>query len=481
MPRVSGPVWYTLAGVAVMAALVGLWLLVDPSNGTTPNDRRDTTGAATPAAGGDTGTAPTDAAPEAEVPGPPSADEVVADPKCRMVVGQRSASDVALVVLPLGDGAWYALVDGDGIEFEGTLPFVPERPVLGRRADGTVLAGFGFDDSLRIVHDGHVIYELDNVWDFDIANNGSSFYVVEPLAGGASRLIVRNLDLRQEHHFDLGTTIARTDRGLSASVSYSVDFAEVGVKPSLLRAGTNRFYPLTGGDPREVVVEHPDGMAPRVVSVFESSEVAYHAYIRLDAERAERGLPGQEWMVVKVQRTFDRGSESRTVVWAHDLLAIGPLTLQQSEDGNLLLLAGPVSAFVLGAADGRRVFSHPRYRPIASVDGKRFVYPPRNRDNRLQLMSSRFVGNRLFFYKWTEGKPGEVVVEGVDLQLDGSRLNGLHMVHREVERMPDESELDFAMRTLLDPRNPIPCTEHAILDRRLEVRDGRLTYRRDAG
>ena len=87
--------------------------------------------------------------------------------------------------------------------------------------------------------------------------------------------------------------------------------------------------------------------------------MAYHAYSRLDAERRERGLPGQEWMVVKVQRTLDRGSESQTVVWAHDLLAIGPLTLQQSEDGNLLLLAGPVSAFVLGAADGRRVFSRP--------------------------------------------------------------------------------------------------------------------------
>lgn len=479
----SRPAWLTLAAVVVIviASLGILWFLGDPSSGPAPKDGRDTSDDTTSVPGGEPQTADAQPIAKPQVPVSPTADKVVADPDCRMVVGQRAVSDTALVVLPLGDGAWFALVDGDGIEFEGTLPFVPERPVLGRRADGTILAGFSFDDSLRIVHDGHVIYEFDNVWDFDIANNGSSFYVVEPLAGGASRLIVRNLDLRQEHHFDLGTTIARTDRGLSSSVSYSVEFAEVGVKPSLLRAGTNRFYPVTGGDPREVVVEHPDGMAPRVVSLFESSEVAYHAYSRHDAERTERGLPGQEWMVVKVQRTFERGSESRTVVWAHDLLAIGPLTLQQSEDGNLLLLAGPVSAFVLGAADGQRVFSYPVRRLIGSMGGKRFVDPPRDRNNRLRLMTSRFVGNRLFFYKWTEGKPGEVVVEGVDLQLNGSRLDGLRMVHREVERMPGESELDFAMRTLLDPRNPIPCTDHAILDRRLEVRDGRLTYQRDEG
>ncbi|MYD99602.1 MAG: hypothetical protein F4X98_19735 [Gammaproteobacteria bacterium] len=466
--------------MAVIVSLGTLWFLGDPSSGPAPKNGRDTSDDTTPVPAGEPPTADAQPAAKPQVRVSPTADEVVSDPDCRMVVGQRAVADTALVVLPLGDGAWFALVDGDGIEFEGTLPFVPERPVLGRRPDGTILAGFSFDGSLRIVHDGHVIYEFDNVWDFDIANNGSSFYVVEPLAGGASRLIVRNLDLRQEHHFDLGTTIARTDRGLSSSVSYSVEFAEVGVKPSLLRAGTNRFYPVTGGEPREVVVEHPDGMAPRVVSLFESSEVAYHAYIRFDAERTERGLPGQEWMVVKVQQSFDRGSQSRTVVWAHDLLAIGPLTLQQSEDGNLLLLAGPVSAFVLGAADGQQVFSYPSYRPIASMDGKRFVYPPRDRDNRLQLMTSRFVGNRLFFYKWTEGKPGEVVVEGVDIRLNGSRLDGLHMVHRDVEKMPDESDLDFAMRTLLDPRNPIPCTDHAILDRRLEVRDGRLTYQRDA-
>ena len=96
-------------------------------------------------------------------------------------------------------------------------------------------------------------------------------------------------------------------------------------------------------------------------------------------------------------------------------------------------------------------------------------------------MSSRFVGNRLFFYKWAEGKPGEVVVEGLEIRLDGSRVDEVHMEFHEVEQMPNESDLDFAMRTLLDPRNPMPCTDHAILDRRLEVRDGRLTYQRDAG
>ena len=230
-----------------------------------------------------------------------------------------------------------------------------------------------------------------------------------------------------------------------------------------------------GGVHREVVVEHPDGMVPRIISLFESSEVAYHAYNRLDPERAERGLPSHRWTIVKVQRTFERGSESSNLVWAHDLVAIGPLSMQQSENSTRLLLAGPVSAFVLDATDGRRVFSRPTHRAIGFVSDSRFVVPPRDRDRRLQLMSSRFVGNRLFLHKWTQGKPGDVFVEKFEFSPDGFRAVG----HR-VERMPDESDLDFAMRTELDPRNPVSCLEHATLDRRLEVRDGRLTYQRDA-
>jgi len=475
LPRVPGRAWLTLAVVAVTATLATLWFHGGEPVGSTPMAVRDTREAAT-AEPGSGETPPNASQPASQVWNAPTAEETVADPDCRMVVGQRTVSDTALVVLPLGDGAWFALVDGDGIEFDGTLPFVPERPALGKRADGTLLAGFSFEDELQIIHDGHVIYEFDNVWDFDIAHNGSSFYVVEPLAGGASRLIVRNLDLLQEHHFDLGTTISRTDSGLNASVSYSPEFAEVGVKPSLLRDGANRFYPVMGGEHREVIVEHPDGEAPRVVSLFESSEVAYHAYNRLDARRAERGLPSQHWTVVKVQRTFDRGSESNNLVWAHDLLAIGPLSLQRSEDGTRLLLAGPVSAFVLDAADGERVFEHPTWRMIVGILDNQYVIAPRDRDSRLQMMSSRFVGNRLFLHKWTQGKPEEVVVEEFGFSPDG-----FHATGRRVERMPDESDLDFALRTELDPRNPIPCTEHAILDRRLEVRDGRLTYQRDEG
>ena len=408
--------------------------------------------------------------------GTPTPHAVVADPRCRMVVGQRTESDIALVILPMGEGAWFALVDADGVEFDGTLPFVPEQLALGKRDDGTILAGFGFEGEVQIVHDGRVIYQLDDAWEFDIANDGSSFFVVEPMAGEASRLVVRNLDLRQEHHFDMGTTVVRTDGRLDFVFSYSDDLAEVTATPAGGRGGVNRFYPGVGGEHREVIVEGADKTVPRVVSLFESSSVSYHAYNEADSGPE----PSQRWAISKVQWDFSTGSADADVLWTHDLVAIGPLSIHLSEDRVLVLLSGAVSSFVLRTIDGERIFSYPPRRMIAVLpDGGSRVYPPRDEDGRRKRMSGRFVGNRLLFNKWTEGKPEKtLVMDEFEVAPTGWSFR---MVAREVKRMPDESDLNFSMRTELDPRNPTSCTDHAILDHRLEIRDGRLTYRRDAG
>lgn len=168
------------------------------------------------------------------------------------------------------------------------------------------------------------------------------------------------------------------------------------------------------------------------------------------------------------------------MLWAHDLLAIGPLSIHLSEDRALVLLSGAVSSFVLRTTDGKRIFSYPPRRTIAVMpDGGSRVYPPRDEDGRRKRMSGRFVGNRLFFNKWTEGKPETtLVMDEFEVAPTGWSFR---MVAREVKRMPDESDLHFSMRTELDPRNPTSCTDHAFLDHGLELRDGRLTYRRDAG
>lgn len=475
MPRVSGPVWLMVAIVVAVAMLVW-WVIADGSNGSPASVGGEGREVVTTESSADDEVESSESRSVAVVAnGTPTPHAVVADPKCRMVVGQRTESDIALVILPIGEGAWFALVDADGVEFDGTLTFVPEQLALGKRGDGTILAGFGFEGEVQIVHGGRVIYELDDAWEFDIANDGSSFFVVEPMAGEASRLVVRNLDLRQEHHFDLGTTIVRADTGLDYVFSYSDDLAEVAATPASGRGGVNRFYPAVGGEHREVIVEGADTAVPRIVSLFESSRTSYHVY-----NEAVSGLePSQRWTIFKVQRDFGGGSANGNVLWTHDLVAIGPLSIHVSEDRALVLLSGAVSSFVLRTTDGKPVFSYPPRRMIARMpDGGSRVYPPRDEEGRRKRMSGRFVGNRAFFHKWIEGKPEEaMVVDEFEIAPDGGSLR---MVAREVRRTPDDSDLRFSLRTELDPRNPTSCTDHAFLDHRLEIRDGRLTYRRDA-
>ena len=473
--RVSGSAWLTIAILAASGLLVTWWLIDREPVATVPAAHQGVDDAPeTDEASGPSSEPRTDS--HSSVADVPTPEAVLADPQCRMVVGQRTASDTALVYLPLGEGAWFAVVNSFGVVFDGTLPFVPERPVVGKRPDGTILAGFSLEGEVQVVHDGSVIYEFDDVWSFDIADDGSSFFVVEPLAGDASRLVIHNLELREQHHFDLGTTITRTDRGLDYVLSYSDDLAEVTATPDGGERRVNGFYPVVGGKHREVVVEGLDTAGPRVVSLFESSRVSYHAQNEPDSGRG----PSQRWTIFKVQWNFSRGSADGNVLWTHDLLAIGPLSIHLSEDLAMVLLSGPVSSFVLRTTDGRRIFSYPPRRMIARrPDGTSRVYPPRDREGRRKRMSGRFVGDRVFFHKWTEGEPEKtLVVDEFEPARDGS---GFRMVAREVERTPDESDLSFSLRTELDPANPTSCTDHALLDRRLEIRDGRLTYQRDAG
>ena len=205
--RVSGSAWLTIA-ILVAGGLLATWWLIDrePVATVTAGHQGVDDVSTTDEATGPSPEPRTD--PHSLAAGVPTPDAVLADPQCRMVVGQRTASDTALVYLPLGEGAWFAVVNSFGVVFDGTLPFVPERPVVGKRPDGTILAGFSLEGEVQVVHDGSVIYEFDDVWGFDVADDGSSFFVVEPLAGDASRLVIHNLELREQHHFDLGTTRA---------------------------------------------------------------------------------------------------------------------------------------------------------------------------------------------------------------------------------------------------------------------------------
>lgn len=170
--RVPGSAWLTIAILAAIGLLAAWWLVDGESNSDVAAETEGANGIST------TDAVANDASPEVQVTGQtqvvgaPTPEAVLADPQCRMVVGQRTASDTALVYLPLGDGAWFAVVNTFGVVFDGALPFIPERPAIGKRPDGTILAGFGLEGEVQVVHDGSVIYEFDDVWSFGIAHDG---------------------------------------------------------------------------------------------------------------------------------------------------------------------------------------------------------------------------------------------------------------------------------------------------------------------
>ena len=404
-----------------------------------------------------------------------SAQQAISNPDCRMVVGQQSASDTALVVVPLADGAaWFGVVDDLGVVFDGTMPFLPARHVLGKRADGTVLVGLELEGELRIVHDGHSIYELDEVADFDIAVDGSSFFVVEPMAGNSSRLVVRNLDLREEHHVDLGAALPSNNALVNAAMSYSTDFGEVRMAFRDWEATTNRFYPVSGGNHREVVVKHRRRGFPKDISVFSTSEVSYHAH---NLGHAERNQLNQHWKIVKVRREFGTDEHRETEVWTREAGFFGPVSMRLSEDGAWLLLSDLFSGVgVLDTTTGERVFSYPRDRDLRLamlMSGRSSRYYPK--ESLLARFGARFVDGRLFVFRYSEDKPDEGRFEVFQLNRASKtvrRVDGF-----EVKRAVDESEQSFASRTELDLDNPVSCKEYALLDRILVIRDGQLTYR----
>ena len=149
--------------------------------------------------------------------------DVIGNPDCRMLPGRDSASDTALVVLPGDSGAHLGVLGEDGLVYRASLPFVPHLLALGKRTNGSVVAGVGnlrlgsrvfrepdTPEPVRIFQDGQIVYETQKAWDFGVASDGSSFYVQEPLAGEGSRLVVRDLDAGIETHIDLGTAYSAT-------------------------------------------------------------------------------------------------------------------------------------------------------------------------------------------------------------------------------------------------------------------------------
>lgn len=206
-------------------------------------------------------------APRSSVGEPFQPAEVIDNLDCVMAAGGPE-NDTAVVLLPREEGAnpaeghRFAVLDGDGHLFGDVLPFTPNHKRLGRRADGSVVVGFGdlranskqfrppdTPEPVRIYVDGQIVYSTDKADDFRIAADGSSFFVHELLPGGMSRLVVRDLDSGALEHIEMGQALKpRNEYEGAYGMWYTRDFREVQVAPLHLdrASGTYRFYRVGG-------------------------------------------------------------------------------------------------------------------------------------------------------------------------------------------------------------------------------------------
>ena len=306
--------------------------------------------------------------------------DVMGNRYCFTKLGAANARDLAIIVLVRGtDGSRFAVVDRSGIVFGDSLPFTTTMDwSIARREDGSVLAGFrGIDDhgaaitdrqmqGVVVYQDHQVIFESREATGFGLGQDGASFYVLEPMAGNGTLLVIRNLDLGVDFHHDLSTLLSHPDTNANV-IEYSLDQSEVVVGtpdtssvPRSHFAGARwsnssldhlefSFFPTDGGEPRKLTDY-------RGFPTFVSSNEAYFALPR------GRGLA-----TVKREYTYEGGEVSAVEErWSRDLNP-GPV----AEDGAWLVAVNhdvfntkpqTTEAHVLDPSTGDTLFVH-RWSP----------------------------------------------------------------------------------------------------------------------
>ena len=238
--------------------------------------------------------------------------EVIDNPQCRM----HAAQDAAVVVLIESDVARFLVVDGDGPVYGGDLSFPASGYRLGRREDGSLIAGFfGVlshaagtvpmpPEPAVIFLDGQVIYEHHDVVRLGIAPDGSSFYAVETVTEDSFDLLIRNLVQGKEYRHDIGNTFKSWGLELCYSANYSPDYSEVHLVPGCPGdeggVGTHYFYKTGGGAPRTIRIE--DRESRRDEAVLVSSTEGYF----VEDERVERNEP--RFRIAKRQYVWPEGN-----------------------------------------------------------------------------------------------------------------------------------------------------------------------------
>ena len=332
---------------------------------------------------------------------------LIDDPTCRFRTGRGPADDTVLFVLQGVNEGRFLVRDRAGMLFGDDLPFHPRIYAIGKRADGGVLAVLGdmrihdrvsqapqLHGHARVYLDGQIIYEHEQLWNFGVASDGSSFYVVEPLAGETSRLVLRNLDAGEEHHFDLGRRMTYFDNhGRPYGMHYASSMSEVVLTPDQeienSPRGTYWFYANDGSGPRVVNILSVDlpsrgddslsnidrrqirdepilhGGELRVHADrvhFVSSEVAYHL---VDYNRDGSAMFGIRKSAY-LGYGEDGGSQRRDI-WSWKMRGSDPHGLVVSDNGSWVAVEDRYRVWALDANTGELVFAFPTTRDLSTT------------------------------------------------------------------------------------------------------------------
>ena len=382
--------------------------------------------------------------------------EVLNNPECRQRPGKGLSSGVTAVVVPTETGSRFSIVDANGTIYSDDLPFSPGRLHVARRKDGSVLTLFEDEEQkepglpgpevrepVRIYLDGQIIFDHHKIWTAQVADDGSSYAFIEPVAGG-SRLVIRNLDRGTEHDYDLTDTYYRYESGaLSHSLQYSVNNEEVMLKSGFEGGGDTHFFPTSPGAGKRRMVYAPEEEGI-IHTEFASSEVGYFSFY----------LPGtrEKYFLARQELKWNREGGEVKDRWVRGGGAVETI----SQDGSLLLMGRTL----LDAATGQTVFD-------LSSNGneeqlRRFTHilgPGATAEQLGTAGSAWLVGDELWLHRTLrsddDGRTRDRVV-------DVYKLDGIHLDSGPAFRVPVSY--------------PGECAPGDTAYSGLQAHEGRLTY-----
>lgn len=170
---------------------------------------------------------------------------------CSLRSGSAPNSELATVALPNEEKSSIAILDHTGIIASYDVPYSATHTELGKREDGLVVLGvYGRSREssngnsklwlrpLSVFLDEHVTFSTSSALNFDVASDGSSFFVREDTDGLTSTLLIRNLDRSSELHTDISPVLDEMSTySRYLSMHYSHDDSEIIINPVTIKAG----------------------------------------------------------------------------------------------------------------------------------------------------------------------------------------------------------------------------------------------------